>query len=625
MDRRRKRIYHKERRSEKWKKLDKLFKKEVKSAKVSFYRNMIADLRTKNPSQWYSSLKRISGYDQRSEKPIIQNINQQSDQDQAETIADYFSSIPNEYDALKTEDIKIPHFTKDQIPQFHPSQVWLQLTKLKTNKSTVRGDLPAKLIKEFAAYLADPFTDIINTSLMRGEYPQIYKYEISTPVPKVFPPEKVEQMRNISGLLTFDKVMEKMISELMISDMKTKTDPSQYGNEKGTSIQHYLIKMVHRILTVLDTNSKRETFAVVANLIDWNSAFPRQCPKLGVESFLKNGVRPSMIPLLVNYFQDRQMSVVWHGCQSVPRKINGGGPQGATLGILEYLSQSNNNSDCVSEENRFKFVDDLTILEIVNILTIGLACFNIKNQVPSDILENNQIIPSSNLKSQQFLDEINLWTKNQKMMINQKKSKTMIFNFTKNYQFSTRLKLEGEIMETVTDTKLLGTIVSNDLKWNKNTENIVKKANSRMELLRKVTSFGASYAELVNIYIMYIRSLLEQSCTVWHSGLTEENSQDLERIQKSALRIILQESYTNYENALNFLEIESLCERREALCLTFAKKCLNNEKMKHLFQPNKKVHTMETRFQEEYEVNLAKTERLKNSPIIYMQRLLNDI
>ena len=312
----------------------------------------------------------------------------------------------------------------------------------------------------------------------------------------------------------------------------------------------------------MDTNSKRETFAVVANLINWNSAFPRQCPELGVESFLKNGVRPSMIPLLVNYFQDRQMSVVWHGCQSVPRKINGGGPQGATLGILEYLSQSNNNSDCVSEENRFKFVDDLTILEIVNILTIGLACFNIKNQVPSDILENNQIIPSSNLKSQQFLDEISLWTKNQKMMINQKKSKTMIFNFTKNYQFSTRLKLEGEIMETVTDTKLLGTIVSNDLKWNKNTENIVKKANSRMELLRKVTSFGASYSELVNIYIMYIRSLLEQFCTVWHSGLTEENSQDLERIQKSALRIILQESYSTYENALNFLEIDILYERR---------------------------------------------------------------
>ena len=208
--------------------------------------------------------------------------------------------------------------------------------------------------------------------------------------------------------------MEKMISEVMIQDMKALTDPSQYGNEAGTSIQHYLVCMIHRVLTALDTNSRRESFAVIANLIDWNSAFPRQCPKLGVESFIKNGVRASLIPLLVNYFQERQMSVSWHGCTSVPRKINGGGPQGATLGILEYLSQSNNNADCVSSEDRFKFIDDLTILEIINLLTIGISCFNVKNQVPSDILENNQFIPSENLKSQLFLKEIGLWTKNQK-------------------------------------------------------------------------------------------------------------------------------------------------------------------------------------------------------------------
>ena len=86
--------------------------------------------------------------------------------------------------------------------------------------------------------------------------------------------------------------MEKLLSELMISDMQSMMDPAQYGNQKGISIQHYLINMLHRILTVLDNNKKRETFAVVANLIDWNNAFPRNCPKLGVESFIHNGVRP---------------------------------------------------------------------------------------------------------------------------------------------------------------------------------------------------------------------------------------------------------------------------------------------------------------------------------------------
>ena len=135
------------------------------------------------------------------------------------------------------------------------------------------------------------------------------------------------QLRNISGLLNFDKVIEKFLAELMISDMAAKMDPAQYGNQKGVSIQHYLIQMIHRILSALDNNSRRETFAVVANLIDWNNAFPRQCPKLGVDSFIKNGVRPALIPVLINYFQDRKMSVKWHGCRSVPRDIHGGAPK----------------------------------------------------------------------------------------------------------------------------------------------------------------------------------------------------------------------------------------------------------------------------------------------------------
>ena len=106
------------------------------------------------------------------------------------------------------------------------------------------------------------------------------------------------------------------------------------------------------------------------------------------------------------------MSVKWHGCRSVPRTIKGGGPQGATIGILEYLSQSNHNSDCVNPQDRFKFLDDLSVLEIVNLLTMGISSFNIKAQVPSHIPEHNQIIPAQNLKSQEWLHQINDWTLN---------------------------------------------------------------------------------------------------------------------------------------------------------------------------------------------------------------------
>ena len=125
------------------------------------------------------------------------------------------------------------------------------------------------------------------------------------------------------------------------------------------------------------------------------------------------------------------------------------------------------------------------------------------------------------------------------MVINGKKTKSMIFNFTDNYAFTTRLELNNEIVEVIKNTKLLGTIITDDLKWDLNTAAIVKKCNSRMELLRKVAGFGASIGDLKIIYILFVRSLLEQSATVWHSSLNAQNKADLERVQKSACRIIL--------------------------------------------------------------------------------------
>ena len=72
---------------------------------------------------------------------------------------------------------------------------------------------------------------------------------------------------------------------------------------------------------------------------------------------------------------------------------------------LPYLVQSNNSADCVSPENRFKFVDDLTVLEKVNLLLVGLASFNCHNSVPSDIATHNQLIPPEHLKTKVYLEE----------------------------------------------------------------------------------------------------------------------------------------------------------------------------------------------------------------------------
>ncbi len=145
-----------------------------------------------------------------------------------------------------------------------------------------------------------------------------------------------------------------------------------------------------------------------------------------------------------------------------------------------------------------------------------------------------------------------------------------------------------------------------------------------MQFLHRAAKFTSNVRDLKQIYMLQIRSKLEQSAVVWHSSLTRKNISDLERVQKSALKIILKDRYVSYKNALNVIGIDSLEQRREKLCLKFAKACVKHEKLSELFPKNKKEHLMSKRGEELFLVKMAKTERFKKSSIISMQKLLNN-
>ena len=86
---------------------------------------------------------------------------------------------------------------------------------------------------------------------------------------------------------------------------------------------------------------------------------------------------------------------------------------GATLGIWEFLSQTNNSADCVPMEDCFKFVDDLTVLEIINLLNMTIEPYDIINHIPSDISTNNQFIQADQLKTQTYIEDLDKWSENQ--------------------------------------------------------------------------------------------------------------------------------------------------------------------------------------------------------------------
>ena len=125
------------------------------------------------------------------------------------------------------------------------------------------------------------------------------------------------------------------------------------------------------------------------------------------------------------------------------------------------------------------------------------------------------------------------------------------------------------------------------------------------------------------IYYSRIRCKLEQFAVVWNSSLTQKNISDLERVQKSAVRIICGKNYESYSDTLSDLNMKRLSERRNILCLKFAKKSLKVENFGHLFPLNSKSHDMNTRKSDYYKVSKSYSKRYLQSAIPSMQRLLN--
>ena len=146
----------------------------------------------------------------------------------------------------------------------------------------------------------------------------------------------------------------------------------------------------------------------------------------------------------------------------------------------------------------------------------------------------------------------------------------MTLNFTDNYQFNTRLGMEGNLLQQVTETKLLDLIITDNLSWQANTTATVQKAFKRTMILHKLFDFDVPVHDLLNIYILFIRSVVESSSVVWDSSLTLGQEMEIERVQKVALRIILKEGYDNYEDALTLCSLSTLADRRQLLCLRFA-------------------------------------------------------
>ena len=458
------------------------------------------------------------------------------------------------------------------------------------------------------------------------EWPEHWKIENVVPIAKTTSPENEDDIRPISLTPFYSKVAEHFVVSWLLNFIGHKIDFRQYGGLKGNSITHYIIEFVNFILSCQDSS---EQTAVLACMVDFSKAFNRQNHNNLITKLSDLGVPSWLLKIVMAFLRNRKMQVRYKGKTSELKAMPGGGPQGTLLALILFIimindigfnDQKNNAGDLITSkrnlkqanEIHLKFVDDLTLAEAINL--------------PEQLVKvpGSQELTLPVLKSRVYrqLLEVRDHAETNQMKLNYKKTKVMVFNPCKSQLFKPSLILEGNPIEVVEVTKLLGLTIRSDMKWVSNTENMVKKGSKRLWLLRRLKFLGASVSNLLEVYTKQIRCILELAAPAWQGGITLAEKQDLERVQKCAAHIILGSNYTSYQDALETLQLDSLEQRRSSLALRFAIKAEKHNKFKAWFKPTTKPINTRTKMSKYCDVKANHT-RFTRSPLSYLTRILN--
>ena len=516
-------------------------------------------------------------------------------------------------------------------------QTLKKIQSAKKPKSGVPGDLPSLITKEFAEELSVPLCGLLNNIFQSAIWPQQWKKEFVTPIGKIPMPETEDDLRPISLTNFFSKVTEHFVVMWLLEYIEDKIDVRQFGGSKGNSITHYIIEFINFILSNQENTAPT---AILAAMVDFSKAFNRQDHGVLVTKLSDMGVPGWLLKLVISFLTNRTMVVRYKGATSSEKPLPGGGPQGTLLGLLLFIvlindagfaEQENNVGKNITARKNFKaepllhlkYVDDMTLAESINLKEKLVFRPESERPLPDNYhAKTGHFLPEGGSQVFKKLEETRDYASQNKMKINYKKTKVMLFNQCKNWDFMPLLELEGNELELVEEMKILGIVVSSDMKWAANTEYIVQKGYNRLWILRRLKAMGSGQEDLKDVYLKQVRSVLELAVPAWHPGLTQEDSLDIERVQKAALHIILGERYTSYSSALKTTKLDCLSSRRDSLCEKFAKKAVKHKKHTNWFKNNDKV-TVTRLKQPKLCPVIARTKRFEDSPISFLTKLLN--
>jgi hypothetical protein len=519
----------------------------IKKGKSNYYKHAIIESKGNSGKMW-RYMNEITGK-KRPRVPDTLQVGENLVTDQGEVVKQFNNQFANVAEKLLSGEPQVdfsppdtllehvrsnvPLDVKFDIPQVHHSDISKALLQLDSKKATGVDDLPAKYLKMAAHVIAKPLSVIINKSISQGVFPDAWKLAQVSPIHKGGSFTDVENFRPISILPVLSKLIERHVHKAFYNFLSSYEllCKCQSGFRSCHSCATSLTQLVNEWYSALDSGN------IVACLsVDLRRAFDVLSHNVLLEKLKLYGCSDLCLQWFKSYLSDRKQCVKVSNTKSDFSIMKYGVPQGSILGPLLFIVYVNDLSLAVPDVNVNMYADDSNF-----------------DTVQKTIAECERVL-------QENVFEISEWCTQNKLIINENKTKCMMICSEKRHRqlndSTLNIVLDGSVLESVSSMKILGVTLDDSLHWRNHVDYVCTKISQMSGLLWRIKDC-LTFETRKLFYYSYILPVFDYCLIVW--GQCNKTLLDrLFRLQKRVARMVLNNYDLNeYElfKRLNWLPV----------------------------------------------------------------------
>lgn len=346
-----------------------------------------------------------------------------------------------------------------EIFEFSTDEINHAIAELKDSKADGPMDIPVAFFKYHVQVISPIISRLFNEILRTGKFPAAWKNSFLTPIPKRGDLNEITNYRGIAMASTLPKLFDKVFTTKLYGFLTKFLPEEQHGFVRDKNTCTNLFETTNFVSDAL-ANGKQ----VDAIYFDFSKAFDSISHSILARKLANVSTPNDIYHVIMAFVINRTYTLKVNGSNTeITTLATSGVPQGSHIGPTLFVFYIRDSFEKINHPDIFSrlFADDTKMLSIIN------------------TNEDAKLL-------QKGIDELYRWSIQNKLPLNQQKTKTMSFFKGKNRKIVTRYYIGTTPIQRCSTQMDLGILFDEKLSFRPHMEQLLNRANKILAVSMKL-------------------------------------------------------------------------------------------------------------------------------------------